>query len=220
MYKVLLVSDASVNKKCGSFGWILCTKHGRRLAQGSRPVFGDDPSSYWAEISGSRAGLLFVCHASVYCEKLLPYGSLQIYCDIIGYVNKTATRQEHSLARISCCLDSDWDLLISINQLFSLFPMMPTGSHIQGHQDRHQDYESLSLPAQLNVDAYGLAKDKMENFGQRLQDAPFDPVSCVLLLIGGQTMTAMWCLLSGIKDFLLAYVITYVTQVWVVNPDV
>ena len=96
MDEVLLVSDASVENKCGSFGWIVCLTNGRRLARGSGLVFGDDPSSYRAEISGSRAGLLFLCHAFVYCEKSIPDGSHQIFCDNVGYVNKTASMQEHS----------------------------------------------------------------------------------------------------------------------------
>ena len=190
MDDIILVSDASVDNKCGTFGWVLCNKVGKRLAQGSGPVFGDNPSSYRAEISGSRAGLLFICHAHVYCERPIPEGCLHIYCDNIGYVNKTASMQEHSLAPLACCLDSDWDLLISVNQLLSLFPMAPKVTHIRGHQDRTCDYDSLSLPAQLNVDADALARDEMANFGRRLPEVPLDPVSCVLVSIGGCTITS------------------------------
>ena len=187
--EVLLVSDASVEHKCGSFGWIICLANGHRIAQGSGLVFGDDPSSYRAEISGSRAGLLFLCHAFVYCERDIPNGCLQIFCDNIGYVNKTASMQDHSLAPLACCLDSDWDLLISVNQLLSLFPTQPKVTHIRGHQDRHSDYETLSLPSQLNVDADALAKVEMDNFGRRLPEVPFDPISCALIAINGRTIT-------------------------------
>ena len=51
---IVLVSDGGVDKKCGSFGWILGKTNGERLAQGSGSVFGYDPSSYRSEISGSH----------------------------------------------------------------------------------------------------------------------------------------------------------------------
>ena len=61
-------------------------------------------------------------------------------------------------------------------------------NHIRGHQDRHCDYDSLSLQAQLNVDADTLAKVETKNFGLCLPDVPFDPVCCTLLSIGGRTI--------------------------------
>ena len=73
----ILVSDGGADFKSGSFGWILGTTDGHRLAQGSGAVFGFDPKSYRAEISGCRAGLLFLCHAVLaYCSSPMPAGRL------------------------------------------------------------------------------------------------------------------------------------------------
>jgi hypothetical protein len=43
-----------------TFGWIIGTTCGTRLAAGSGPVFGFNPRSYRAETSGCRAGMTFV----------------------------------------------------------------------------------------------------------------------------------------------------------------
>ena len=54
-------------------------------------------------------------------------------------------------------MDLDWDILQQI--IFSLcpFPLFPEIHFIQGHQNDDHPYTTLSLPAQLNVDADHLA---------------------------------------------------------------
>jgi hypothetical protein len=49
------VSDGGAVHNCGSFGWVIGHKDGRRLAQGSGSVFGFDPRSYRAEGHGAKA---------------------------------------------------------------------------------------------------------------------------------------------------------------------
>ena len=82
----LLVSDRGADRKCGSYCWTLGCTDGRRLAQGWGSVFGFDPQSYRAEISGCRAGLLFLLHAFSYCSVSIPPGHLQVHCDNIGFI--------------------------------------------------------------------------------------------------------------------------------------
>lgn len=58
--KIMLVTDGGAADNMGTFGWIIGTTTGFRLAAGSGPVFGFDPCSYRAETYGCRAGMTFV----------------------------------------------------------------------------------------------------------------------------------------------------------------
>ena len=95
----------------------------------------------------------------------------------------------HPLGLISCCLDADWDLLISVHQLLSFFPSSPTVEHIEGHQDRNTSYDSLDVVSQMNVDADTLATLELKEYGSILPAVPFDPICKVLLHINGRTIT-------------------------------
>ena len=54
-------------------------------------------------------------------------------------------------------MDLDWDVLQQIIFSLRLFPLLPEIRFVQGHQDDNCPYTTLSLPAQLNVDADHLA---------------------------------------------------------------
>jgi hypothetical protein len=69
---ILLVSNGGARDTYGSYGWVISASDGSRIAQGSGTVFGYDPKSYRAEISGCKAGLLFISHVFSYCHILLP----------------------------------------------------------------------------------------------------------------------------------------------------
>jgi hypothetical protein len=68
----------------GSFGWVVSTKEGNRLATGSGSVFGSDPRSYRAEGQGAKAGTLFIIHCFWYCNAPIPPGQFTFYCDNQG----------------------------------------------------------------------------------------------------------------------------------------
>ena len=142
-------------------------------------VFGYDPKSYRAEISGCRAGLLFLCHAFGYCDAQVHMVHLHIYCDNLGFVQKIGKFRSFPLGPESCCLDAEWDLLISVHGLLSLFPVPPTVEHVKGHQDHTQSYDSLDIVSQMNVDADSLATVELKEYGSILPMVPFDPASQV-----------------------------------------
>ena len=50
-------------------------------------------------------------------------------------------------------MDPDWDILQQIISSLHLLPSLPEIRFVQGHQDEDCPYTTLSLPAQLNVDA-------------------------------------------------------------------
>ena len=52
---------------------------------------------------------------------------------------------------------AEWDVLQAIVTKIKAFSINPLLHWVEGHQDDHLAYNKLSLPAQLNVDADGLA---------------------------------------------------------------
>ena len=54
-------------------------------------------------------------------------------------------------------MEPDWDVLQQITTSRRLFPLLPVLCFVKGHQDANCPYVTLSLPAQLNVDADHLA---------------------------------------------------------------
>jgi hypothetical protein len=99
----------------------------------STSVFGYDPKSYRAEISGCKAGLLFISHVFSYCNLPLPPGCLQVHCDNEGFIKKMEKFRSYRIAAESCCLHSEWDMLIAVHRLFLRFPTLPSIHHIQGN---------------------------------------------------------------------------------------
>jgi hypothetical protein len=76
--------DGGAMDDYGSFGWVVSTKEGDRLATGSGSVFGSDPRSYRAEGHGAKAGTLFIIHCFRYCNVPIPPGQFTVYCDNQG----------------------------------------------------------------------------------------------------------------------------------------
>ena len=186
---IILVSDGGAIYDYGSFGWTLGDVGGSRFAQGSGAVFGHAPNSYRAEITGCKAGLLFLIHAFRFCDSPLPSGRLQFHCDNYGFIKKMLKFREYELSAESCGLHSEWDLLISVHHYFGLFPELPSVHHVLGHQDRDFEYADLDLPAQMNVDADALCSTELHEYGHYLPDVPFDPISIVQFCIDGRAVT-------------------------------
>jgi hypothetical protein len=89
---IILVSDGGALDNIGSFGWVVSTTEGERLARGSGSVFGSDPRSYRAEGHGAKAGTLFVQHCFYYCNMPIPPGQFTFYCDNQGLLKKLSNK--------------------------------------------------------------------------------------------------------------------------------
>jgi hypothetical protein len=80
----LLVTDGGAVDNMGTFGWIIGTTSGTRLAAGSGPVFGFDPRSYRAETYGCRAGMTFVQLVFQFCRQTRPSEETYYFFPEIG----------------------------------------------------------------------------------------------------------------------------------------
>jgi hypothetical protein len=94
----MLVTDGGAAANMGTFGWIIGTNDGARLASGSGPVFGFDPRSYRAETYRCRAGMTFVQLAFLFCH-LPMHGSLSVRFDNQGLLKKQLSFREFALAK-------------------------------------------------------------------------------------------------------------------------
>ena len=124
----------------GTFGWIIGTTDGLRLAAGSGPVFRFDPRSYRAETYGCRSGMTFVQLAFRFCH--LPMrGTHSVRFDNQGLLKKQSSFRKFALAKYSAALHSEWDAIISVYNLMDRFPQLPVLEHVLGHRDKELDYD-------------------------------------------------------------------------------
>jgi hypothetical protein len=156
------VSDGSMINDATTFGWILGTYDGQRLAWGSGPGSGP-ATSHRAECWGKLSAARFLHHLALFTKTPYP-ADLQIssLADNKGLQTSLKNRMTYDTVYPNSTLKPDWDL---IEEIFSTYTNIPnlqvTFDWIKGHQDDDIAYERLSIPAQYNVDADGLANDYM-----------------------------------------------------------
>ena len=89
----------------------------------------------------------------------------------------------------SATITSDWDVLNEIRHSLHDLRFCPTIQHIKGHQDRTTHYDSLSLPAQLNVDADAAASHFQHQHGCARPRVLLFPHTGAQLQLNGRTIT-------------------------------
>jgi hypothetical protein len=155
--EIVLVSDGGAIDDYGSYGWVVSTKEGIKIAQGSGSVFGCDPRSYRAEGYGGKAGTLFLIHCFTYCNVSIPEGQFTLYCDNKGLLKKLQYMRSYNNAINATVLHSEWDIVSAVHRLQSRFQPPPDLQHVKGHQDEGTSVEFLDVPSQMNVVADKLA---------------------------------------------------------------
>ena len=176
----LLASDGSA-PGVASFGWVLSTKSGDRLAVCSGPVCGHRPTPFRAEAFGVLSALRFI-------RKTLQFGSAVIarsyshLTDCQSLLDRIASASlvDHHFANDT--LDPDWDVFNEVVVNGQALAHPPMYQCVKAHQDRKQSYWKLSLKAQLNCDADGYASQHIKLMTHALPAAlPFDPTVAPLL---------------------------------------
>jgi hypothetical protein len=183
------VSDGSSARHLRSFGWALTTLEGQRLATCSGLVYGNDPSSFRSEATGRLTMLLFLMHIRHYFDVQLEC-HINLYTDNKGLVDvlpQMTNPFQSSLASFR----ADWNLLQAIASTLKPISSTPLQvHHVKGHQDRTREVSTLSLPAQLNVEADGLATEFNAPLTSPLLEIPFDPMTKIQLVVGHKTVTS------------------------------
>ena len=169
-------SDGSVRYHTeGSFGWVLSTNHGERVANGMGPARGPRPTSYRAEACGMLSFLLFLIRVAEYTTMVDPWHGTVVTDS--ESVLKTLAGQDVDPQKepdepvsidgskvVLNVLCPDWDILIEIQHALLRLPNL-TLQYIQGHQDAKKPYQELPLLAQINCDADAAAGEYQDQHG-------------------------------------------------------
>ena len=148
--------DGSVLNKYGSFAYGLAGPTGDALLFSQHaPVHGD-----LDQITSTRCELMGI----IACMEYLNYLANKYTFQSKPFILLTADNQQAILSpkrnkkAIKNTFCADMDLILHVQYLIKHLPFRLKLQHIRGHQDKVQDYSSLSTLAKLNVQMDELAK--------------------------------------------------------------
>lgn len=151
---VISCSDGSATKEYGTYGYILATKEGQRLARGRGIAPGAHPNSFRSEAYGVLATLrLLVRMTEDLIQTIPPTLELEHWLDnrsVITRINRTLESRYMTASR---SLMPEQDVIEEAAHSIQQLPFQVRLKWTQGHQDRLMEYDKLPLPAQLNCDA-------------------------------------------------------------------
>lgn len=154
----IICSDGSASSTSGTYGYIVSTKQGQRLARGKGVAPGAYPNSFRSEAYGVLSALRFIL-------RLLPSGNqipnvvLDHLLDNQSVITRTQKTQQAKYVTPNQKLQSEQDVIDEIVHTLHTLPIKVELKWIKGHQDSRTNYANLSLPAQLNCDADREAAD-------------------------------------------------------------
>ena len=196
------VSDGSVRvQQHGSFGWVLSTLSGERLAVGMGPARGRLPKSYRAEAYGLLSLLRFLLRVKEFTYMHDPWRGI-VATDSQGVLD-TLQEGDHDLQEqdvpvdldqgkvVLDCLRPDWDILIEIQTTLKSMPRVKL-QYVKGHQDKMTPYRALDLMGQLNVDADTQAGNYNDEFGAYRGSVIMSPLSRAHLNLSDGTVTSKY----------------------------
>jgi hypothetical protein len=207
-FQLITVSDGSDDSGSMTFGWVIATPDGRRLARCSGPVFGPFGSSFRAEGCGFLSVSRFLVRLQEFFA-IAPTWCIRMLTDNQGLIS----RLESSLPYIdpfpNLTLTADWDVTNEIVKSLRELPTPPTLAHVKGHQDDHIPYSDLPLDAQLNVDADAEAGYYQCTFARHRPIIHRLPSNSVQLHISGQVICSK--LKQQIRE---AYTVPRISNTW------
>jgi ribonuclease HI len=172
-----VVSDGSAYPpSIASFGWMMSNKAGERAAQCMGPVRGRILHSFRAEATGMLSALRFLIRLREFgqmherWEGIVATDSQSLLDTLTGEnaldENRNVPLDLDFHRVVLDVLTPEWDILIEIQRSLQQLPGVRL-EYVAGHQDQDNPYASLSLLAQLNVDADSLASAYQESFSSR-----------------------------------------------------
>jgi hypothetical protein len=124
------------NHQSHSFGWVLGTASGQKLAWGNGPGYGTD-TSHRAECWGLLSAAKFIFHLSRFTATQFPPNlKLTIFSDNKGMIKTLQNRQKFSTPYPNMTLKPDCNLTEAIYTTFTSTGIHDlTFSWVKGHQD-------------------------------------------------------------------------------------
>lgn len=152
---LLMATDGSAPDYSGLFGWILALPDGTRQAANYGTVQGYRISSFRAERYGLLLAMCFLRRVSVFTSVPLP--PVMFLLDSKSMITRVHQLLSWTTFFPNQTLIPEYDVLQAILRYALILPHKPQFQHVKSHQDNKMPYSSLSLHAQLNVDADHLA---------------------------------------------------------------
>ncbi len=150
--EIIFVSDGSAGDGSMSFGWVMSTSDGARMVRCAGPAFGTPATSYRSEAYGILSAVRFVYHVFRFCC-ISPLWKTNYHADNIGILKALIKDMQFEEPWPNTTLEPDWDLRNEIKRTLRLIGQPHAFTHVKGHQDSGAAVETLTLPAQLNVEA-------------------------------------------------------------------
>jgi hypothetical protein len=196
------VSDGSVSRQHhGSFGWVVSSSGGERLAVGMGPVRGRRPHSFRAEAYGLLSLLRFLIRIKEFTgmhdawDGVLATDSQSVLDTLqIGDMDPQEEETPIDLDNggvVLDCLRPDWDILIEIQSALQSLPHVRL-QYVKGHQDRKRSYQSLDLLGQLNVEADQQAGQYNLEYGAQRPIVLLSPLAKAHLVLADGTVTGRY----------------------------
>ena len=150
--RIISCSDGSARLDTGSFGFVISTISGNRIAKGKGPAPGAHSNSFRSEAYGVLATLRWLYHAlpSTECDNDMEIVHYLDNQSVITRIEK-ARRLQRSIPNLVLLPESD--VINAIINSLSELPIRIKFKWIKGHQDLTTPYDQLSIQAQLNCDA-------------------------------------------------------------------
>ena len=143
---LLIVSDGSARNGRMTFGWVMCTPDGTRLARGHGSCPGR-PNSLRGEASGMLAATLFLTLLKQNYQCTFDSTSLSFQSDNLELVTRQLNHQSYTYPYPNTTLTAEFDLTEMIYRLHRKHELPSGFSHVKGHQDHTTDYADLDLSA-------------------------------------------------------------------------
>lgn len=183
------VSDGSMAQKTTSFGWMIGTEPGQRLAWCNGPGFGP-ATSHRAECWGKLSAARLLHHLQIFTGRPLPPNlKIKSCTDNQGLITSLIQRRTYSTPHPNTTLKPDWDLIEEIHTTYQQLNVESiTFAWIKGHQDADTPYEQLHIGAQYNVDADRLADEYLAEHPYPRPISPLVPTSKCILKVRDNTI--------------------------------
>ena len=153
---LIVVSDGSVRQNHMTFGWLLSTPAGTRIAEGSGPCNGR-PSSLRSEAAGMLSASLFIAMIQEFTQFSFNKIKMVFAADNKSLIDRQNQHKQYTTPYSNATLAAEFDLTEEIYQTHQRYRIASSFIHVKGHQDDHIEFEKLPLMAQLNVEADELA---------------------------------------------------------------
>jgi hypothetical protein len=139
-----------------SFGWILATPTGKRLAAAAGP-FNGRGNSLRAEGAGMLSVTMFIALIKNYLE--IETMKIVFISDNSELIRRLKVHKQYNESYPNETLKSEFDVTEQIYRKTTTYGIHSTYKWVRGHQDKNVAYDNLVLEAQLNVDADKYAGD-------------------------------------------------------------